>query len=59
MRRARPEELKEDAKPVALLRLSKDRLEELFPVELSEVDLLRLNRRSVVWSNSKADRLRS
>lgn len=38
MRRARPEDLKEDAKLVALLRLSKDRLEELFPVELSEVD---------------------
>ena len=40
MRQPRPAELKEDAKPVALLRLSKDRLRELFPVELSEVDPL-------------------
>src|SRR2546430_2703109 len=40
MRRARPEELNEDAKPIALLRLSKDRFEELFPVELSNADPL-------------------
>jgi len=40
MRRARPDELNEDARPIALLRLSKDRLEELFPVELSEADPL-------------------
>src|SRR4051812_24059593 len=40
MRRASPDELNEDAKPVALLRLSQDRLRELFPVELSEADPL-------------------
>ncbi len=40
MRRALPDELNEDARPIALLRLSKDRLEELFPVELSEADPL-------------------
>src|SRR3954466_4881833 len=40
MRRASPEELNEDAKPVALLRLSEDRLHELFPVKLNEVDPL-------------------
>jgi len=40
MRRARSDELKEDARPIALLRLSKDRLKELFRVELSEVDPL-------------------
>ncbi|MDP9362387.1 MAG: hypothetical protein M3P29_13180 [Acidobacteriota bacterium] len=40
MRRARPEELSEDARPIAVLRLSKDRLEELFPVELSDADPL-------------------
>src|SRR5258706_14822036 len=40
MRRARPEELNEDAKPIALLRLSKDRLQELFPVEFSDADPL-------------------
>jgi len=40
MRRARPEELNEDASPVALLHLSRERLEELFPVEFSEVDPL-------------------
>jgi hypothetical protein len=40
MRRARPDELNEDARPIALLRLSKDRLEELFPVELSDADPL-------------------
>ncbi len=36
MRRARPEELNEDAKPIARIRLSKDRFEELFPVEMSD-----------------------
>lgn len=36
MRRARPEELNEEAKPIALLRLSKARFEELFPVEMSD-----------------------
>jgi hypothetical protein len=40
MRRARPDELSEDARPIALLRLSRARLEELFPVEFSEVDSL-------------------
>jgi hypothetical protein len=40
MRRARPEELNEDAKPIALLHLSEDRLRELFPFELSEADPL-------------------
>ena len=40
MRRASPDELNEDARPIALLRLSKDRLEELFPVEWSEADPL-------------------
>jgi hypothetical protein len=40
MRRARPDELNEDAKPIALLQLSEDRLRELFPVEFSEVDPL-------------------
>jgi len=40
MRRARPEELNEDARPIALLRLSKDRFEELFPVEMSDTDPL-------------------
>ena len=40
MRRASPGELNEDAKPIALLRLSEDRLHELFPVELSEADPL-------------------
>jgi len=40
MRRASPDELDEDARPIALLRLSKDRLVELFPVELSEADPL-------------------
>src|ERR1700686_1875584 len=40
MRRARPEELNEDARPIALLRLSRERLEELFPVDFSEVDPL-------------------
>ena len=40
MRRASPEELNENARPVALLRLSQDRLRELFPVELSETDPL-------------------
>jgi hypothetical protein len=40
MRRARPEELNEDARPIALLRLSKDRFEELFPVEMSDSDPL-------------------
>jgi hypothetical protein len=40
MRRTHPEELSEDARPIALLRLSRERLEELFPVEFSEVDPL-------------------
>jgi hypothetical protein len=40
MRRAKPDELNEDAKPVALLQLSEDRLRELFPVEFSQVDPL-------------------
>lgn len=40
MRRASPDELNEDAKPIALLRLSEDRLQELFPVEFSEADPL-------------------
>jgi hypothetical protein len=40
MRRAKPDELNEDAKPIALLKLSEDRLRELFPVEFSEVDPL-------------------
>ncbi|MEA2338467.1 MAG: hypothetical protein QOE82_2474 [Thermoanaerobaculia bacterium] len=40
MRRASPEELNEDAKPIALLQLSEDRLHELFPIELSEADPL-------------------
>jgi hypothetical protein len=40
MRRARPDELNEDAKPVALLQLSEDRLRELFPVDFTEVDPL-------------------
>src|SRR5713226_4734839 len=40
MRRARPEELSEDARPIALLRLSRARLEELFPIEFSDVDPL-------------------
>jgi len=40
VRRASPEELNEDARPIALLRLSKDRLEELFPIELSDADPL-------------------
>lgn len=40
MRRARPEELSEDASPIALLHLSRERLEELFPVEFSDVDPL-------------------
>jgi hypothetical protein len=40
MRRANPEELREDARPIALLRLSKDRFEELFPVEMSDTDPL-------------------
>jgi hypothetical protein len=40
MRRAKPDELNEDAKPIALLQLSEDRLRELFPVEFSQVDPL-------------------
>ncbi|HEV7488336.1 MAG TPA: hypothetical protein VGQ65_21890 [Thermoanaerobaculia bacterium] len=40
MRRAKPNELNEDAKPIALLQLSEDRLRELFPVEFSQVDPL-------------------
>jgi RNA polymerase sigma factor (sigma-70 family) len=40
MRRAKPDELNEDAKPIALLQLSEDRLRELFPVEFSEADPL-------------------
>jgi hypothetical protein len=40
MRRAKPDELNEDAKPIALLQLSEDRLRELFPVDFSEVDPL-------------------
>jgi hypothetical protein len=40
MRRAKPEELNEDARPIALLRLSKDRFEELFPIEMSDADPL-------------------
>jgi len=40
MRRARPEELSEDARPIALLRLSRERLDELFPIEFSDVDPL-------------------
>jgi hypothetical protein len=40
MRRAKPDELNEDAKPIALLKLSEGRLRELFPVEFSEVDPL-------------------
>ena len=40
MRRAKPDELTEDAKPVALLQLSENRLRELFPVDFSEVDPL-------------------
>ncbi|MEA2164937.1 MAG: hypothetical protein QOK37_3064 [Thermoanaerobaculia bacterium] len=40
MRRARPEELNEDAKLIALLRLSKARFEELFPVVMSDTDPL-------------------
>src|SRR3954453_10787361 len=40
MRRAKPDELNEDAKPIALLQLSEGRLRELFPVEFSEVDPL-------------------
>ncbi|MEA2236226.1 MAG: hypothetical protein QOC81_950 [Thermoanaerobaculia bacterium] len=40
MRRARPEELNEDAKLIALLQLSEDRLRELFSIELSEADPL-------------------
>src|SRR5436305_2961331 len=40
MRRAKPDELNEDAKPVALLQLSEERRRELFPVEFSQVDPL-------------------
>jgi hypothetical protein len=40
MRRAKPDELNEDAKPIALLQLTEDRLRELFPVEFSQVDPL-------------------
>jgi hypothetical protein len=40
MRRAKPDELNEDAKPIALLQLSEDRLRELFPVDFTEVDPL-------------------
>jgi hypothetical protein len=40
MRRAQPNELNDDAKPIALLQLSEDLLRELFPVEFSEVDPL-------------------
>jgi len=40
MRRASPNELNEDARPIALLRPSKNRLEELFPIEFSEADPL-------------------
>jgi hypothetical protein len=40
MRRAKPDELNEDAKPIALLQLSEDRLRELFPVEFTEADAL-------------------
>jgi hypothetical protein len=40
MRRAKPDELNEDAKPIALLQLSEERLRELFPVEFSEADPL-------------------
>ena len=40
MRRAKPDEMHDDAKPIALLKLSERRLRELFPVEFSEVDPL-------------------
>ena len=40
MRRAKPEELNEDAEPIALLQLSEDRLHELFPVDFIEADPL-------------------
>jgi hypothetical protein len=40
MRRAKPYELNEDAKPIALLQLSEERLCQLFPIEFSEVDPL-------------------
>ena len=40
MRRAKPDELTEDAKTIALLQLSERRFRELFPIEFSEVDPL-------------------
>ena len=38
MRRARPDELNEDAIPVLVLQLSESRLQQLFPVRLSAVE---------------------
>jgi hypothetical protein len=40
MRRAKPDELDEDAKTIAILQLSEERLRELFPIEFSAVDPL-------------------
>jgi hypothetical protein len=40
MRRAKPDELTQDANVIALLQLSEDRLRELFPVDFTEVDPL-------------------